>query len=295
MRTPQAQYERDFTALKHYLIGRGYHEALKALGIAVRWHIGYRKDKVTPQLHHQVWVCFNFLNAPIPGLTRKQEERALAAILLHDVVEDHPVTYADLIAEAISEETVELVKGMTKVKDETDKEFFERLLKHWLLAIIKACDRDNNIMTMHGAFAIPKMKAYIKETRDYILLLLKKASNLYPEYHRTYSALATGIKKQLRIYEGFIAAAEASELQIASLQEQLANANCENAMLTATIKSQQSALDKIGTQADTLIAINDSLRSTLYMREAGILTANADSDKIDVGPILSRTTVFKTD
>ena len=92
MRSLQAQYERDFTALKHYLIGRDYTEALRAMGIAVRWHVGFRKDKVTPQLHHQVWVCFNFLNVPIKGLTLMMEERAISALLCHDTVEDHPIT-----------------------------------------------------------------------------------------------------------------------------------------------------------------------------------------------------------
>lgn len=288
-RTPQAQYERDFTALKHYLIGRGYHEALKALGIAVRWHVGFRKDKVTPQLHHQVWVCFNFLNTPIPGLTRKQEERALSAILLHDVVEDHPVTYADLIEQAISEETVELVRGMTKVNGESDDEFFERLLKHWLLAIMKACDRDNNVMTMQGAFAIPKMKSYIKETRDYILVLLKKASNLFPDYHRSYSALATGIKKQLRIYEGFIAATEAaeqlaleqrgvSEKRIASLEEKLAK--------------QDAQLADIDRQTKELLSVNEQLQRVVKAKPATI-TATIDK-AVQAALLVSKSRIVDT-
>lgn len=270
-RTPQAQYERDFTALKHYLIGRGYTEALRALGIAVRWHVGFRKDKVTPELHHQIWVCFNFLNAPIKGLTPLMEERALSALLDHDVVEDYPVTFDSLRKDGLKPLTIDLIKGLTKVEDETDAQFFERLLSHWLLPILKACDRDNNVMTMQGAFAIPKMKTYIEETRKYILVLLKKASNLYPEHHRSYSALATGIKKQLHIYEGFIASAEATETQRFEEAEQL-RASVRQAgidlhreaervrELEKQVAQQTDTLNGIDTQVNALIAINEQLR-----------------------------------
>lgn len=274
-RTPQAQYERDFTALKHYLIGRDYTEALRALGIAVRWHVGFRKDKVTPQLHHQVWVCFNFLNAPIKGLTPLMEERALSALLCHDTVEDHPVTLEDLRKAGLRPLTVDFVKGLTKVPGETDDEFFQRLLAHWMLPILKACDRDNNVMTMQGAFAIPKMKAYIEETRKYILVLLKKASNLYPEHHRAYSALATGIKKQLRIYEGFIAAAEATETKIHELHDRLAvetslreSQTQELDGMRLQLASQTTALDGIDKQVAALLAVNERLQAELTKRPA---------------------------
>lgn len=212
MRTPQAQYERDRTALKHYLLGKDYSMALGALGIAERWHVGFRKDKVTPELHHQIGVCFNFLNTPIraASLTAMLEEAALSALLCHDVVEDYPVTYDELRRD-LRPLAITLIKGMTKVKDETKEQFFERLLGHWLLPILKACDRDHNVMTMQGAFTLPKMKSYIAETKTLILPLLKKAGRLYPMHTRSYTALATGIKKQLRIYEGFISALEAAD------------------------------------------------------------------------------------
>jgi hypothetical protein len=301
MRSPQqAQYERDYTALKHYLIGRDYTEALRALGIAVRWHVGFRKDKVTPQLHHQVWVCFNFLNAPIKGLTPVLEQRALSALLCHDTVEDHPVTFADLRKKRLSKLTVELVKGLTKVEGETDEQFFERLLSHWLLPILKACDRDNNVMTMQGAFAIPKMKAYILETRKYILVLLKKAGNLYPEHHRAYSALAAGIKKQLRIYEGFIASAEAADLINGNLQDQLDQ-------MTGFSKRQTETLAGIDKQVTALISVNEQLRAELQTARLqlqllsghappSLMAANVHAQDIaDLGKTIDLTgTVFRS-
>lgn len=306
MRTPQAQYERDFTALKHYLIGREYTEALRALGIAVRWHVGYRKDKVTPQLHHQVWVCFNFLNAPIKGLTPAMEERALSALLCHDTVEDHPVTLDDLRQAGLKPMTVGFVEGLTKVPGETDEGFFERLLAHWMLPILKACDRDNNVMTMQGAFAIPKMKAYIEETRKYILVLLKKASNLFPEHHRTYSALATGIKKQLRIYEGFIAAAEETEETLSGIDKQMAALLAVNEQLRAAASTNRSGVT-IEQAAKIMKAIGCTpTQSYEFLRtaqllingkgEASILNANEHAEVIsDLGPTSIHNTVFRTE
>lgn len=246
MRQPQAQFERDRTALKHYMIGRGFAESLTALGIAERWHVGFRKDKVTPELHHQISGCFNFHNTPIKGLTKAHEQAAYTAFLLHDVLEDYDVTVVDLKQAGISDFSISLVQALTKVKGETDDEFFERLLCHWLVPILKGCDRDNNVLTMQGAFTVPKMKAYIDETRKYILPLLKKASRLFPEHTRSYTALASGIKKQLRIYEGFITALEEKG-------EESGSAAAQVSQLTAEV-------DKLRGQLNTLMQVNEDLR-----------------------------------
>ena len=207
-RTPREQFERDRTALKNFLVGRNYPEALAALGHAERWHTGFRKNKVTPEFHHQIGVVFNFLNTPIDGLTRKLESAAIAALLNHDVVEDYPVKAECLRKAGLTKLAVNLVQGLTKAENETLEQFLERLLGHWLLPIMKGCDRDNNVMTMAGAFSVTKMRSYIAETRSHILPLLKLASNKFPEHHRSYSTLAHGIKKQLHIYEAFLSMME---------------------------------------------------------------------------------------
>jgi (p)ppGpp synthase/HD superfamily hydrolase len=261
MRTPQqAQYDRDRTTLKHYLIGRDYAEALGAMGLAEKWHIGFRKDNVTPELHHQISVCFNFLNTPIraTALSGVIEEAAISALILHDLPEDYPVTFDDLKRHSCPL-TQRLVKGLTKVNGETLDQFFDRLLDHWLLPILKACDRDNNVMTMQGAFTILKMKSYIRETRTHILALLKKASNIFPVHHRSYSALATGIKKQLRIYEGFIKALEEQTESHAQLVR-------EHACMTAQLRVRSTLAERnveCGQKIDELLVINEKLRAQI--------------------------------
>lgn len=249
MRTPKDQFERDRTALKHYLLGRDYFEALTAMGIADRFHVGFRKDKQTPELHHQIGVCFNFINAPIPGLTRELECHALAALLLHDTIEDYDVSL-DML-HGIEDYTKRLIKALTKVKDETREQLHERLLSHWIVPILKACDRDNNVMTMQGAFSVEKMKAYIEETRTDILPVLKQACRMYPLYTKAYNSLSTGIKKMLRIYEGFIAVLQdlTERAEKAERMEQLLSKQLEEAQRA---RFPASSLAGANTQAEVI-------------------------------------------
>lgn len=272
MRQPQAQFERDRTALKHYMIGRGFSESLAALGIAERWHVGFRKDKVTPELHHQISGCFNFHNTPIKGLTKQLEQAAYTAFLLHDVLEDYDVTVADLKKAGISDFSISLVEALTKVKGETDEEFFERLLCHWLVPILKGCDRDNNVLTMQGAFTLPKMKAYIEETRKYILPLLKKAGRIFPAHTRSYSALASGIKKQLRIYEGFIAALEENEAAQTAANNKAALLSSQNQDLAQQLVAAQTATESALRRCDQLLNINGDLQKALASKPSSNVT-----------------------
>lgn len=271
MRTPQAQFERDRTALKHYLIGRDYTEALIALGIAERWHVGVRKDKVTPELHHQISACFNFLNTPIVGLTKHREQAGLAALLLHDVCEDYDVTEADLRKASISLFVIRLVKGMTKVPGETSEALIERLLEEWMLPILKGCDRDNNVLTMQGAFSLEKMKAYIEETKQLILPLLKKATRIYPAHTRPYAALATGIKKQLRIYEGFIAMLDNKDEQNAKVNELVADLRQALQQARNDYAAEKEASIELRKGRDTLLQLNEELRQAVVNRRGPLV------------------------
>lgn len=81
------QFQREKTALKYFLIGRGFHLALKALGFVERYNVGLRKDGVTPSLHHEFrhyyCGCRNFydshhqtlLEVVISPSTRNREDK----------------------------------------------------------------------------------------------------------------------------------------------------------------------------------------------------------------------------
>ncbi|MCI5485067.1 MAG: hypothetical protein MR426_08430 [Clostridiales bacterium] len=42
-------------------------------------------------------------------------------------------------------------------------------------------DRCHNVSSMAGTFSVEKLKSYIEETRHYVLPLLRKVKNQYPE------------------------------------------------------------------------------------------------------------------
>ena len=202
MNTSQIQFDKDRASLKYFLLGRNYHESLIALGIAASVHVGTRKDKVTPAFQHQVSVCFNFQNVPIDYLSSDDEQSGYTALLLHDTVEDTEITCEDLTKADISNKAIELIVGMTKTNMST-VQYYENMLSHWMIPILKACDRDNNLMTMQGVFSPTKITAYLEETETYVLPMLKKSGYKYPQYHRSYKALASGLKKQIYIYKAF--------------------------------------------------------------------------------------------
>ncbi len=58
-------YKKKVNTLRHYLKGKGFHSALKALKFGEEEHskigTGYRKDKVTPNFYHQVEIALSLI------------------------------------------------------------------------------------------------------------------------------------------------------------------------------------------------------------------------------------------
>ena len=74
--------------------------------------------------------------------------------------------------------------------------------------ITKIIDRCHNVSSMAGTFSPEKLKSYIKETRHYVLPLLRKAKDQYPEdadmlfilkYHMT--SVVDSIEATMQVYE----------------------------------------------------------------------------------------------
>jgi len=76
--------EKFHISLRYWLLGRNYNQALKALEYASQFHTGFRKDKITPEFHHQLYIA-SYVRTLINGIMFPQE--TLAAAFLHDVCE----------------------------------------------------------------------------------------------------------------------------------------------------------------------------------------------------------------
>ena len=61
------------------------------------------------------------------------------------------------------------------------KRYYNMLIQSKEAVITKLIDRCHNVSSMAGTFSVEKLKSYIAETRTYILPLLRKAKDCYPE------------------------------------------------------------------------------------------------------------------
>jgi (p)ppGpp synthase/HD superfamily hydrolase len=69
----------------------------------------------------------------------------VAAALLHDVMEDTPVTAEHLIQAGISRDTVEILESLTRWKGETYKDYIERVRRTRQASIIKLADLNDHL------------------------------------------------------------------------------------------------------------------------------------------------------
>jgi (p)ppGpp synthase/HD superfamily hydrolase len=108
-----------------------------------------------------------------------RDDAVLAAVLLHDVVEDTEYTLEEL---PFSDEVKELVNLLTHVKGQGNEEYFGRIAKNGKACLIKVLDRCNNVSTMAASFSREKLISYIEETETYILPLADILKHEYPVY-----------------------------------------------------------------------------------------------------------------
>ncbi|MBO6206348.1 MAG: HD domain-containing protein [Lachnospiraceae bacterium] len=177
-----------YTRLKAIAQDREYTEMYRALTYMREHHEGqYRKpgkhgDAHVPYINHPLMMTCHAVALGI------RDDALLAAMLLHDVVEDTGVCLEEL---PFSEEVKTLVGLVTFVKpkeaDEALKEvakkvYYENIRKNPKACVIKVLDRCNNVSTMAQSFPRDRQIKYIKETEEYILPLVTQIKEYYPEY-----------------------------------------------------------------------------------------------------------------
>jgi len=151
--------------LARYLQGSAF--ARLADSIAERAHAGqFRKDGTTPYIDHPREVAERFLGyARDLGVPAEEFEGAVCAALLHDVVEDTPVTRAKLAAQIDAPRVIELVDLLTKA-DPTrpaDEAYFERISRDKMARALKFCDRIANLYDGAELPATPDNRRFWRE------------------------------------------------------------------------------------------------------------------------------------
>lgn len=199
----QLQFAKEKTALKYYLIGRGYDKALKALGFAERYHVGLRKDGKTPEFHHQIRIALAITQ--LKGILN--EERCIILALLHDVQEDYQIPHETIsmnFGVVIADKVWKLTKKFEgEIKNKLD--YIEQIALDADCSIVKGLDRCDNLESMIGVFSVSKMEEYAHEAVTIFLKMLRKASKLFPEQHPAYQAIMQRMKTVIKFVESHVA------------------------------------------------------------------------------------------
>ena len=199
-RTKEAIYDWEHmkTYVKTTASALGMHDTYKAVDYAVAAHEGQkRKQSVIPYIYHPLNMACHALAMGI------KEDEIVAAIMLHDVVEDCGKTIDEL---PVNDEAKELVRLMTKDKSKGSHDpemldkYYAGLASNPKAALIKCIDRCNNITTM--SWGLPEESIYynIEETEKYYPALIKAIKDT-PEYNNAYWLLKYQIESMLDIYK----------------------------------------------------------------------------------------------
>ena len=170
--------EKMYTYLRGYASALGMKDTLKALSFAREKHKEQLRKSGEPYIVHPLTMACNAVSMGI------KEDAVIATILLHDVCEDCGVSVGELpvsdtVKHAVDLMTFRVMEGETK--EIAKNRYYNMLLSSREACMTKLIDRCHNVSSMAGTFSVQKLKSYIEETRQYVLPLLRKVKNQYPE------------------------------------------------------------------------------------------------------------------
>lgn len=122
----------------------------KALDIAYKAHLGQTDKAGAPYILHPMRVALH---------CETDEEKIVA--LLHDVVEDTPITLEELKTQGFSDDVLAALKSLTKIKGEDYQTFIQRVATNPLAVKVKIQDlKDNMDLSRLGGKSHWKMDLY---------------------------------------------------------------------------------------------------------------------------------------
>lgn len=131
-----------------------------ALALAATAHAGQVDKAGQPYILH-----------PLRVLLRLSDPRQRIVAALHDVVEDTPVTLADLAAAGFSADVVAAVDALTHRADETYPEYVRRAAANPLARPVKRADVLDNLDTTRIVDPTPADVARLDKYRGALALL----------------------------------------------------------------------------------------------------------------------------
>jgi len=197
-------YEKSRTAIRYWLLGKGWHVAHDALEMGMEYHTGVRKNG-NPEFSHQIFQA-QFART-LPDLIYPEE--TLAVIFLHDIVEDCDVPIKDIYTRF-----GELVGVGVGLMSDIDSQGVDKPLESYyaimvdspIASIAKGIDRMHNFQSMMSVFSDPKKSRYIEETREHLIPMLKSARKRYSQQEPAYQNVKHVLLTQMELISGMISA-----------------------------------------------------------------------------------------
>ena len=171
--------EKMFTYIRGYASALSMQQTLRALAFAREKHSGQFRKGGDPYIIHPLTMACNALSLGI------REDDIIATILLHDVCEDCGVSLDELpvndrVKRGVDLMTFIVMEGETK--ESAKVRYYNMLPSSKEAAFTKLIDRCHNVSTMAGTFSKEKLLAYIDETRRYVLPMIRRIKDKYPEH-----------------------------------------------------------------------------------------------------------------
>ena len=128
-----------------------------AISLAVRAHAGQLDRYGQPYILHVVRVLSRVFDPP-----------AQMVAVLHDVVEDTPVTLDELRIMGYPEAVLEAVDALTRREEESYEQFIERLAPNPLAVRVKLADLEDNMdLRRSGALEASAVERFGRYQRAY--------------------------------------------------------------------------------------------------------------------------------
>lgn len=204
------RYQRRTIAIRHTLLGKNWFNALGAMEFALGFHKGTRKDKITPEFFHQVEIA-GFLLTLADSLCYPED--TIAVSFLHDCPEDYDVSFEEIeskFGHRVAMSTKLLTKTHRGRKIEPAA-YFANMIDDPIASVNKGVDRINNQSTIVGVFSREKQDAYVVETSEYILPMLKAARKCCPRQFNAYRNIMFVLNSQLDMIRAVHAALDSTK------------------------------------------------------------------------------------
>lgn len=197
------KYKKDKAVMRQWLLAKEYHDALDAMLLAEKHHVGYRKDQMQPEPHHQIRISLMVRN--LPNLMYRQE--CIVTAFTHDLIEDcgfEPGDIRSRFGAMVGEASVAMskkIRGIVRSEDE----IFADMTRSPIASILKPVDRDDNLGHMRGVFGPAKRLSYADFAERRIIPMIKEARGVFHQQDAAYGILRHIIRERVA-YEREIAA-----------------------------------------------------------------------------------------